>query len=197
MARFIINDPEIRKVADGKQNAGKRYLVGKLENLNDPFADAQSFVCFSENIVNKYKDLRPTDKGGKAEAEQEIPEKYRTIYGVWCDFTPAQKFYKKHLSAHPELNIKVGDYVKDKDGNPIIYTTLRVFCRQFVDEDGVKQFAVGESPIEQGQRAFGAYCVAIKEDPTPQKADDEVIKVNEKEGATFTAPKEQQQGDNW
>ena len=44
MARFIINDPEIRKVADGKQNAGKRYLVGKLENLNDPFADAQSFV---------------------------------------------------------------------------------------------------------------------------------------------------------
>ena len=101
------------------------------------------------------------------------------------------------MSAHPELNIKVGDYVKDKDGNPIIYTTLRVFCRQFVDEDGVKQFAVGESPIEQGQRAFGAYCVAIKEDPTPQKADDEVIKVNEKEGATFTAPKEQQQGDNW
>ena len=67
MARFIINDPEIRKVADGKQNAGKRYLVGKLENLNDPFADAQSFVCFSENIVNKYKDLLPTDKGGKAE----------------------------------------------------------------------------------------------------------------------------------
>lgn len=197
MARFIINDPEIRKVADGKQNAGRRYLVGKLENMNDPFAEAQSFVCFSENIVNKYKDLLPLDKGGKAESAQEIPEKYRTIYGVWCDFTPAQKFYKKHLSAHPELNIKVGDYVKDKDGNPIIYTTLRVFCRQFIDEDGVKQFAVGESPLEQGQRAFGAYCVAIKENTAPQTADDEVIKVEEKKEAPTFTDKKEGQGDDW
>lgn len=194
MAQFLIKDPEIRKVAQGKQNEGNRFLVGKLENLNDPFsANEKTFVCFSTNVVNVYKDLLPVSKGGKAETAQEIPERYQKIWGVWCDYTPANKFYKKHLSNHPEQGIKIGDYVKDKEGNPIIYTTLRVFCRQYIDDEGIKQFAAGESPAEQGARAYAAYCVAIKEDKTPQIANDpneEIIKISEPVNTTFTENKQ-------
>lgn len=178
MARYRIMNPELRIIAQGKQNAGKKYLYASLQNANCVWEAPQTFTSFNENVVNAYEQLLPLDKGGKAQVAQELPEELQYVTGCWIDWKPAQRFYKRHLSNHPAVPpsptnprgreaIMAGSLVM-KAGTPIVYDTLRIFCLYYVDEFGEKTFLRGEGPEEVGQRAFMAYCEPIAEDHTPQ-----------------------------
>ena len=177
MARYKIIEPQIKEVAAGKQNAGTKYLVAKLQNTLCIWEEPQTFTCFIAPIVNMFAPLLSIQHGGTSQADQPIPEELAYVTGCWIDWCPPQKFYKQHLSDHAprpatatrpaQEAIKAGSLVM-KGGKPILYTTLRIFCQYYLDEFGEKQWIRGGSPEEVGQRAFSAYCVPAEEDKTPQ-----------------------------
>lgn len=170
MAKYEIKDAVIKTVEAGKQNAGKKFLVAKLQNTLCIWEEPQTFTCFIDLIVNAYAQLLPIAKGGTAQAEQPIPEQLKYVTGCWIDWEPAQQFYKQHLSNHEARPatatqvarpaIRAGELVKKGD-TPVIYTKLRIFCMYYIDEFNEKQFVRGGSPEEVGQRAFSAYCIPV------------------------------------
>lgn len=177
MARYKIIEPQIKVVEQGKQNAGTKYLLAKLQNALCLWEEPQTFTCFIQPIVNLFTPLLSIQHGGTAQADQPIPEELQMVTGCWIDWCPPQKFYKQHLSSHPARPatatqpareaIQAGSLVM-KGGKPILYTTLRIFCQYHMDEFGEKQWIRGGSPEEVGRRAFSAYCVPAEENTTPQ-----------------------------
>lgn len=184
MAQYNVLNPELRVIPEGKQNAGQKYLYASLQNKNCIWETPQTFTSFNPNIVKAYEQLLPIDKGGLAQTAQTIPPELTVVTGHWADYIPPQKFYKQHLSDHAPVPpsptnpqgrpaIKAGELVK-KNGIPIIYDTLRVFCLYYLDEKGERNYARGEAPKEVGQRAFSAYCVPISTDQTPQTVEEPI-----------------------
>lgn len=184
MAQYNVLNPVLKTIAEGKQNAGQKYLYASLQNKNCIWETPQTFTSFNPNVVKAYEQLLPVDKGGTAQTAQAIPSELSTVMGHWADYMPPQKFYKQHLSDHAPVPpsptnpqgrpaIKAGELVK-KNGIPIIYDTLRVFCLYYLDEKGERNYAKGESPIEVGQRAFNAYCVPVTSDSTPQTVEEPI-----------------------
>lgn len=177
MARYRILNPVIKTVEQGKQNAGKKYLVAELQNTMCVWEPTQTFTCFIDAIVAAFTPLLSIAHGGTAQQDAQLPEELSTVTGCWIDWVPPQKFYKQHLSSHPAQPatptraarpaIQAGELVKKGD-TPILYTTLRIFCQYYLDEFNEKQWIRGGSPEEVGQRAFSAYCIPAKEDGTPQ-----------------------------
>lgn len=201
MAQYNILNPELKTIAAGKQNAGQKYLYASLQNKNCIWETPKVFTSFNQNIVKAYEQLLPIEKGGVAKEAQSIPTELTTIMGHWVDYIPEQKFYKQHLSDHlptppsptnPQGRpaIKAGEIVK-KNGVPIIYSTLRVFCVYYYDEKGEKHYAYGESPTEVGMRAFNAYCIPISTDSTPQATEEPIPVVTASQSAQ-PAPQVQQ-----
>ena len=190
MAQYKFIKAEIRKVSAGKQNANKEYILAQIKNVRSMYEPSQTFVCFLPEVVEALKPYISKQKNGEAEQDKPIPSEYN-VTGCWCDYIPATKFYKQHLSAHDAVlpsptnpkgkaAIKVGDLVTDNNGNPIIYTTLRVFCQYYIDDDGQKVWIRGCSPEEAGQQAFSAYCISVNENTTPQVAEPiEVVQYQE------------------
>ena len=190
MAQYKFIKAEIRKVSAGKQNANKEYILAQIKNVRSMYEPSQTFVCFLPEVVEALKPYISKQKNGEAEQDKPIPSEYN-VTGCWYDYTPATKFYKQHLSAHDAVlpsptnpkgkaAIKVGDLVTDNNGNPIIYTTLRVFCQYYIDDDGQKVWIRGCSPEEAGQQAFSAYCISVNENTTPQVAEPiEVVQYQE------------------
>lgn len=185
MATFVIEQPEIRKVTKQGANFGKEYLYCKIRPKMDFFGQCQTYTSFEEHVVAGFKQLLPIDKGGVAQTAQPLPEEARNIVGVWVDFTPATPFKKTHLSSHPAgqkmINgqlvntpaIQQGELVKAADGTPIVFNTLRVFCRQAFDDITNKyDFPRGESPVEIGMRAYSTYCIPV------QAAEEPVLQVS-------------------
>lgn len=181
MAQYNILNPVLKVIPEGKQNAGKKYLYASLQNAKCIWETPQTFTNFNENVVKAFEQVLPIDKGGLAQTAQPIPPELTTVTGHWVDYVPPQKFYKQHLSDHAPVPpsptnpqgrpaIKAGELVK-KNGIPIQYDTLRVFCLYYLDEFNEKQYLRGESPQEVGQRAFNAYCIPVPSDSTPQEVE--------------------------
>lgn len=184
MAQYNVLNPELKVIPEGKQNAGKKYLYASLQNAKCIWETPQKFTSFNENVVKAFEQILPINKGGLAQTAQPIPPELSTVTGHWADYMPTQKFYKQHLSDHAPVPpsptnpqgrpaIKAGELVK-KNGIPIVYDTLRVFCLYYLDEKGERNYARGEAPYEVGQRAFSAYCVPVPSDSTPQTVEEPI-----------------------
>lgn len=186
MAKYEIKDAEIKKIEKG-QNKGQEYLVGTLEDTTSFYAQDRKFVSFLDRVVKAWKAILPTSKGGTAENEtpvEQIPEKMRFIYGVFANYIPncEHGFVKKYLTDTQKnvngalVNIKAGETVKDKDGNPIIYDKLRVFCQYALVENEEtnkieRVFLPGQSVEEVGQRLFSVQCASVVKSNTPAIAE--------------------------
>ena len=180
MAQYRYVSAEICRVPEGKQNAGKEFIRAKIKNVKAFYEEAQTFMCFQDDIVAALKPYISINKNGTAQEDKPIPAEFN-VTGCWCDFIPGFPFYKKHLSHHAAVvanpqapkgkpEIKIGDLVKDDDGwgNPILFTKLRVFCQYYIDDDGSKVWLKGCAPDEMGQQAFAAYCVSTTQNNAPQ-----------------------------
>lgn len=186
MAKYEIKDAEIKKIEKG-QNKGQEYLIGTLEDTTSFYAQDRKFVSFLDRVVKAWKAILPTSKGGTAEKEtpvEQIPEKMRFIYGVFADYIPncEHGFIKKYLTDTQKnvngvlVNIKAGETVKDKDGNPIIYDKLRVFCQYALVENEEtnkieRVFLPGQSVEEVGQRLFSVQCASVVKSNAPAIAE--------------------------
>lgn len=177
MALFRITNPTIKVVPQGKQNAGKKFFYALLVNTNCPWEQPRAYTNFSDYVVAEFSKYLSVAHGGTLAEDKELPAELSMISGHFVDYTPPQKFHKIHLTAHaarpatptsPARDaINIGDIVS-RNGVPIVYDTLRVFCQYYTDENGERQYVEGSDPITAGQRAFMAYCIPVNSDPAPQ-----------------------------
>ena len=164
MAKFKLENIQIKTVEAGKQNAGNQYIIADATNVNCYWEQSQRFTSFLPNIVNILKPLLPIDRGGTAAEAKPIPESLEYIFGRFETYYPATDFYKRHLSDDPNGRWKSGDYVKSSNGTPLVYpreTGIVVFVQYYTDEQGKEQMVRGMTLAEQGMRAFQAYCEPV------------------------------------
>ena len=177
MAKFKLENIQIKTVEAGKQNAGNQYIVADATNVNCYWEQSQRFTSFLPNIVNILKPLLPIASGGTAAEAKPIPESLEFIFGRFETYYPATDFYKRHLSDDPNGRWKSGDYVKSSNGTPLVYpkeTGIVVFVQYYTDEQGKEQMVRGMTLAEQGMRAFQAYCepVSVAKATAPLQATD-------------------------
>ena len=164
MAKFKLENVQIKTVEAGKQNAGNQYIVADAINVNCYWEQPQRFTSFLAPIVNMLKPLLPIANGGTAAEAKPIPEALEFIFGRFETYFPATDFYKRHLTDDPSGRWKAGDYVKASNGTPLVYpkeTGIVVFVQYYMDEQGKEQMVRGMSLAEQGMRAFQAYCEPV------------------------------------
>ena len=164
MAKFKLENIQIKTVEAGKQNAGNPYIVADATNVNCYWEQSQRFTSFLPNIVNILKPLLPIASGGTAAEAKPIPESLEFIFGRFETYYPATDFYKRHLTDDTNGRWKAGDYVKSSNGTPLVYpkeTGIVVFVQYYTDEQGKEQMVRGMSLAEQGMRAFQAYCEPV------------------------------------
>ena len=164
MAKFKLENIQIKTVEAGKQNAGNPYILADATNVNCYWEQSQRFTSFLPNIVNILKPLLPIASGGTAAEAKPIPESLEFIFGRFETYYPATDFYKRHLSDDPNGRWKSGDYVKSSNGMPLVYpkeTGIVVFVQYYTDEQGKEQMVRGMTLAEQGMRAFQAYCEPV------------------------------------
>lgn len=172
MARFKLSDASLKIITKGP-NKGQKYLIAQTLNLNDPYAVSRTFVSFTKAVVAIWDTLLPASKGGSAAAELPVPDNLAIIMGRYMTYKPATKFHKVYLYDRPEKGQKAGDIMKIEE-RPVVFDTLEVFCRYFINDDGEKEWADGESPEKAGERAFKSYCIPITTSPVATShADDE------------------------
>lgn len=168
MAKFKLENIQIKTVEAGKQNAGNQYIVADATNVNCYWEQPQRFTSFLAPIVNMLKPLLPIASGGTAAEAKPIPESLEFIFGRFETYFPATDFYKRHLTDDPSGKWKAGDYVKASNGTPLVYpkeTGIVVFVQYYMDEQGKEQMVRGMSLAEQGMRAFQAYCEPVSVAP--------------------------------
>ena len=164
MAKFKLENIQIKTVEAGKQNAGNPYIVADATNVNCYWEQSQRFTSFLPNIVNILKPLLPIASGGTAAEVKPIPESLEFIFGRFETYFPATDFYKRHLTDDTSGRWKAGDYVTSSNGTPLVYpkeTGIIVFVQYYTDEQGKEQMVRGMSLAEQGMRAFQAYCEPV------------------------------------
>ena len=173
MAKFKLENVQIKTVEAGKQNAGNQYIVADAINVNCYWEQPQRFTSFLAPIVNMLKPLLPIANGGTAAEAKPIPEALEFIFGRFETYFPATDFYKRHLTDDPSGKWKAGDYVKASNGTPLVYpkeTGIVVFVQYYMDEQGKEQMVRGMSLAEQGMRAFQAYCEPVSIAPAATTA---------------------------
>ena len=173
MAKFKLENLQIKTVEAGKQNAGNQYIIADAINVNCYWEQPQRFTSFLAPIVNMLKPLLPIANGGTAAEAKPIPESLEFIFGRFETYFPATDFYKRHLTDDPSGKWKAGDYVKASNGTPLVYpkeTGIVVFVQYYMDEQGKEQMVRGMSLAEQGMRAFQAYCEPVSIAPAATTA---------------------------
>ena len=193
MAKFKLENVQIKTVEAGKQNAGNQYIVADAINVNCYWEQPQRFTSFLAPIVNMLKPLLPIANGGIAAEAKPIPEALEFIFGRFETYFPATDFYKRHLTDDPSGKWKAGDYVKASNGTPLVYpkeTGIVVFVQYYMDEQGKEQMVRGMSLAEQGMRAFQAYCepVSIAQTATTAPMQTDTITPQAQPAAAGQAP---------
>ena len=82
MAKFKLENIQIKTVEAGKQNAGNQYIVADATNVNCYWEQSQRFTSFLPNIVNILKPLLPIASGGTAAEAKPIPESLESSSSV-------------------------------------------------------------------------------------------------------------------
>ena len=191
MAKFKLENIQIKTVEAGKQNAGNQYIVADATNVNCYWEQSQRFTSFLPNIVNILKPLLPIASGGTAAEAKPIPESLEFIFGRFETYYPATDFYKRHLSDDPSGRWKSGDYVKSSNGTPLVYpkeTGIVVFVQYYTDEKGKEQMVRGMTLAEQGMRAFQAYCEPVSVAPATAPLQTPAITPQAQQAAAGQAP---------
>lgn len=169
MAKFELIAIEIATIKKG-DNQGKKYMAITLMNTLDPLSPSRKMTDFDDGHVKVYSKYVPKKNGGELEADElTLPDNLKYINGCFQTWSPCKEnipFTKMYVTdgthtvnGNP-IQHKNGDTVVDKNGNPRLYDSIRVFCRYYMDPDfpGIPQYAPGCSAAEVGQQYFNNFC---------------------------------------
>jgi len=176
--KYNLEDIKLRKVAEGKQNAGTLFLQATVVNPDDEWDEPGSLTTFNERLVAKFAEFlvpalpgnvdqfgRQTwQKSQLKDANKPIPENLLVM--THAQFEEVQSpggidmVRLKDGSNEPMVNPKNGQYYRR---NSILVLTKKVVD----NETGEVRYAKGWSPAEQASGIWNnLYAPAAQFDST-------------------------------
>lgn len=159
--KYNLEDIKLRKVAEGKSNAGALFIQATVVNPDDEYEGLGQMTTFNERLVKKFSELLvpslpgPLDQFGRQtwlpsqlkDASKPIPENLLVFTHGQFEEVPSpggvEMVRLKDGSDEPALNKKGGFYVTNK---------LLVLTKKTVDnETGETRYAKGWTPDEQAR----------------------------------------------
>ena len=141
----------------------QRYVRAELLNEDDIFDNPSSLptTClFGETIVKVYETALQA-AGGDA---SKLPDNMKYFKGAeYVDVplpTPMYRIYGSDFVDAKGITHKAGEYIKDKNGAPRLYTKVRVLCKKSVDnETGELRYARNWDPEKRANDYIAAFFV--------------------------------------
>lgn len=172
--KYNLEDIKLRKVAEGKQNAGSLFLQATVVNPDDEWDEPGTLTTFNERLVKKFEQYLvpavagPVDQFGRQtwlpsqlkDATKPIPAELLVMTHAQFEEVPApggvEYVRLKDNSDEPMLNPKNGQYYYRK--------SIIVLTKKVVDnETGEVRYAKGWSPQEQASSIWNnLYAPASK-----------------------------------
>ena len=141
----------------------QRYVRAELLNEDDIFDNPSTLptTClFGETIVKVYETALQA-AGGDA---NKLPDNMKYFKGAeYVDVplpTPMYRIYGSDFVDAKGIMHKAGEYIKDKNGAPRLYTKVRVLCKKSVDnETGELRYARNWDPEKRANDYIAAFFV--------------------------------------
>lgn len=166
---------------------GNEYVRLEMSDPDDMFNAPTSVASFDQNVINFYK--RELQKAnGVIDA---LPGKAKFFpYAVWVEVTLPEPMYRRwgrEFTTTDKNGVQTvhqpDEKVCDKDGNPKLYTSFMILCKQTFDKEKAEMgfpakeclsWAKGWDPVSRQNSYISAFFVraekATTADPTPQPA---------------------------
>lgn len=158
--KYNLEDIKLRKVAEGKPNAGSLFIQATVVNPDDEYEEPGSMTTFNERLVKKFAELLvpslpgPMDSFGRQtwlpsqlkDATKPIPENLLVFTGGQFEQVPSP-------GGVPYVRLKDGSdepATNPKNGQFYIVNSIMVLTKKTIDnETGDRRYAKGWSPQEQ------------------------------------------------
>ena len=158
--KYNLEDIKLRKVAEGKQNAGTLFLQATVVNPDDEWDEPGTLTTFNERLVKRFSEYivpaqpGPMDQFGRQtflpsqlkDATKPIPAELLVMTHAQFEETPSpggvEMVRLKDGSNEPMVNPKNGQFYRRK--------SIIVLTKKVVDnETGEVRYAKGWTPQEQ------------------------------------------------
>lgn len=157
--KYILEDIKLRKVAEGKRNAGSLFIQATVVNPDDEWDEPGSMTTFNERVVKKFAQYlqlsvqEGTDNFGQPawkpslplDANKPIPDNMLIMTHAQFEEVPSPggiEMVRINDDGTPRVNPKNGQYYRR--------TSIIVLTKKVVDnETGEIRYARGWSPTEQ------------------------------------------------
>lgn len=158
--KYNLEDIKLRKVAEGKPNAGSLFIQATVVNPDDEYEEPGTMTTFNERLVKKFSELLVpsvaggTDQFGRQiwnpsqlkDASKPIPENLLVFTGGQFEQVPSP-------GGVPYVRLKDGSdepATNPKNGQYYIVNSIMVLTKKTTDnETGERRYAKGWSPQEQ------------------------------------------------
>ena len=162
--KYEISNLKINTVAQGKPNAGRKYLEFTAVNVAAPL-EIPGVVCiFNARTVELFAPYISQANGGTATGPVELPDSFKYINGRFETFvfpTPGTRTYSAQVTTKDGRVHQPGEMVMN--GNqPRIYKSAQVFTMRQVDpETGEISYLRGWDCDTRGQQMFSAFYTPV------------------------------------
>lgn len=142
----------------------QKYVKASLFNEDDPFDNPSNLptTClFGEGIVRIYEQAIANAQGDVTK----IPDNLKYFCNAkFVDVplpAPMHRIYGSDFKDSKGVLHKGGDCICDKNGTPMLYNTVRVLCKETIDnETGERRWANGWDPVSRGNNYISAFFIA-------------------------------------
>lgn len=158
--KYNLEDIKLRKVAEGKQNAGTLFLQATVVNPDDEWDEPGTLTTFNERLVKRFSEYLVPSQPGQTDQfgrQQWLPSQLKDATKP----IPAELLVVTHAQFEEVTSPGGVDMVRLKDGSnePMVNpkngqfyrrNTILVLTKKVVDnETGETRYAKGWSPAEQ------------------------------------------------
>lgn len=162
--KYLISNIEFKKATNGTP-----YMRLTLMNEDDIFDGGTSTIIFQERIVNAYRKALNIDANalGTVDANklEALPAAYKYMtHMVFVEQQlpkPMCRIYNADFTDGKGVLHKAGTLVCDRNGNPKLYTSFRILCKEVIDnETGERSYANGWDPVTVGNNYISSFFVS-------------------------------------
>lgn len=169
--KYNVTDIKLRKVADGKRNAGTLFVQATVVNPDDIFDEPGTMTTFNEQVVKAYAQYLipaqpgPNDQFGRPtwlpsmlkDASKPIPEQLTVLTNAqFEEFAfPCGTCVQVDETGAPRRNSK---------GSLLTRNSIMVLTKKTVDnETGEKRYARGWDPVSVGTSIMNALYAPLSQ----------------------------------
>jgi hypothetical protein len=158
--KYILENIALRKVAEGKRNAGSLFIQADAVNPDDIFDEGGRVTIFNERLCNKYAEYltvavqNGTDRFGREVWKSTLKDANKPIPESMTVMTHA-KFEQYVFPGGPKIALDSNGepIINQKTNEPVMRSAIYVFTKKAVDnETGEIDYIRNWDPISVGQR---------------------------------------------